>query len=69
MSRERRKKYRIKVTSNSLAFISNNVTEYAAAFSAAILDVSEGGVGFGHTTSLLTAMSRSGKNVGHPFSN
>ena len=45
MSRERRKNNRIKVTSNSLAFISNNVTGYAAAFSAAILDVNEGGVG------------------------
>ena len=46
MSQERRKNNRIKVTSNSLAFISNNVTGYAAAFSAAILDVNEKGVGF-----------------------
>lgn len=46
MSQERRKNNRIKVTSNSLAFISNNVTGYAADFSAAILDVNEEGVGF-----------------------
>ena len=48
MTQERRNNNnnRIKVTSNSLAFISNNVTGYAAAFSAAILDVSEEGVGF-----------------------
>lgn len=46
MSKERRKKTRIQVTSDSLAFISDNVTGYAFAFSAAILDVSEEGVGF-----------------------
>jgi len=46
MSQERRKNNRIKVTSNSLAFISDNVTGYASAFSAAILDVNEEGVGF-----------------------
>jgi hypothetical protein len=46
MSQERRKNNRIKVTSNSLAFISDNVTGYAAAFSAAILDINEKGVGF-----------------------
>lgn len=46
MSQERRKNNRIKVISNSLAFISDNVTGYASAFSAAILDVNENGVGF-----------------------
>lgn len=45
MSQERRKNNRTKVNSNSLAFISNNVTGYAAAFSAAILDINEEGVG------------------------
>ncbi|MBC8317658.1 MAG: hypothetical protein H8E41_07100 [Desulfobulbaceae bacterium] len=43
---ERRKKTRIQTSSHSLAFISDNVTGYAYAFSAAILDVSEEGVGF-----------------------
>lgn len=45
MSKERRKKSRIPVSSSALAFISHNVTEYAADFSAGILDVCEDGVG------------------------
>ena len=46
MSRERRKNSRTKVISNSLAFISTNVTGYASAFSAAVIDVCDEGVGF-----------------------
>jgi hypothetical protein len=45
MSQERRKKSRFQVASQALAFISDNVTEYAANFSAGILDVCEDGVG------------------------
>ena len=46
MLQEQRKNTRIPVTSQALAFISGNVTEYAADFSAGILDVCEDGVGF-----------------------